>query len=105
MGLFSAFIVEVGLITYRSLKGGGLKVPATAPIPLPLPSYYVSAVFVYGALGLVPGRAAPIAGLIGWGFVVATALELFNPGAANDAAASKASTAATLKTATTAAKK
>ena len=104
MSLLGAFIVEIGLITYRTVRAGGIVTPTTAPIPAPLPSLYVSAVFVYGALGLVSGKAAPVAGLIGWGFVIATALNVFNPGAANANAATSSSTAATLKSATTAAK-
>ena len=105
MGLLGAFMLELGLITYRTVRSNGITVPTTAPLPLPLPSTYVSAVLVYGALGLAPGKAAPVAGLIGWGFVVATALNLWNPGATNQAAATQASTAKTLSTATAAAKK
>jgi hypothetical protein len=102
--IFGAFLAEVVLITYRAVRSNGITTPATAPLPLPLPSEYLSAVFIYGGLGLVGGKAAPVAGLVGWGFVVATALNLFNPGAANTKAAAASSTAATLKTATTAAK-
>lgn len=96
MSLLAAFFVEVALVTYRSVKAGGVTVPKTAPIPAPLPSLYTSAVLVYGGLALVPGRGSAVAGLVGWGFVVATLLNLFNPGAANAAAASGAGLTAAL---------
>jgi hypothetical protein len=92
-------MVEVGLITFRALRSNGIKVPTTAPLPGPLPSLYVSAILIYGGLGLVPGRGAPVAGLVGWGFVVATALNLFTPGAANQKAAASATAATPLTTA------
>ena len=87
-GLLAAFMVEVGLITYRSVTQGGTKVPATAPLPAPLPSLYTSAIVVYGGLSLLPGSLAPLPALVGWGFVVATFLNLYTPGSANVAAAS-----------------
>jgi hypothetical protein len=92
-GLFAAFMVEVGLITYRSVTQGGTKVPTAAPLKAPLPSNYVSAVFVYGALALLPKSLTPIPSLLGWGFVVATFLNVYTPGSANAGAASNASLA------------
>lgn len=88
-GLLGAFIAEMVLVTYRGVTGG-LKVPQQAPLHAPLPSTYTSAVIVYGALGILPKSLAPLPTLIGWGFVVATFLNLYNPGAANAAAASSA---------------
>jgi hypothetical protein len=92
-GLLGAFLVEVALVTYRSVTQGGVKVPGTAPIPAPMPSLYVSAVIVYGGLGLLPDSLAPVPALIGWGFVVATFLNLYTPGSANAAKAANASLA------------
>jgi hypothetical protein len=89
-GLLSAFFVEVALITYRTVTGGGTKQQVTAPLPYPLPSAYTSAIIVYGALGLLPRSFAPLPAMIGWGFVLATFLNLYNPAAANNAAASQA---------------
>jgi len=89
-GLLGAFFVEVALVTYRSVTQGGVKVPKTAPIPAPLPSLYTSAIIVYGGLALLPKSLAPVPALVGWGFVVATFLNLYNPGSANKAAASNA---------------
>jgi hypothetical protein len=94
-GLFAAFMVEVGLVTYRAVTQGQVVTrkgkQSTAPLPAPLPSLYTSAIIVYGALGLAPSSLAPVPALIGWGFVVATFLNLYTPGSANAAAASNAS--------------
>ena len=89
-GLLAAFFVEVALVTYRSVSQGGVKVPTTAPIPAPLPSLYTSAIVLYGGLSLLPSALAPLPGLIGWGVVVATWLNLYTPGSANAAAAGNA---------------
>ena len=70
--LLAAFVVEIGLITYRGFTCAGNH--------LPPPADYTGAVLVYGALGLASKtQAANVAGLIGWGFVVATALNLWTP--------------------------
>ena len=95
-GLLAAFFVEVGLITYRDVSQGGIKVKkaqqSTAPLPAPLPSLYTSAIVVYGGLALLPSSLAPLPALLGWGFVVATFLNLYTPGSANAGAASNANT-------------
>jgi hypothetical protein len=77
-GLLTAWLMEVVLVTYRAVK-------QTTDLPvahLPLPSTYVSTMIVYGTLGLLPGEAAGAASLMGWGLVVATLLNLWNPGGA-----------------------
>ena len=89
-GLFSAFLFEVGLITYRSVTQGGTKVPTAAPLHAPLPSSYTSAIIVYGGLSLLPKSLAPVPTLLGWGFVVATFLNIYTPGSANAGATSNA---------------
>ena len=100
-GLLAAFLVETALVTYRSVTQGGAKVPAAAPIGAPLPSTYTSVILVYGALGLLPSSLAPLPSLVGWGFVVATFLNLYTPGSANAAAASSNTLATALKPAPT----
>jgi hypothetical protein len=104
-GLFGAFLFEVGLITYRAVTGGQVVTrkaqQSTAPLPAPLPSVYTSAILIYGGLGLLPKSLAPVPALLGWGLVVATFVNLYNPGAANKAAAANASLAAGLTTAPT----
>ena len=71
-------LAEVALITYRDVKNGS---NVDNPIPhFPLPSQYVSVAIVYGGLSLFPQQADRLASLIGWGFVVATALNVFTPG-------------------------
>ena len=89
-GLFGAFLFEVGLITYRGVTQGGTKVPTAAPLHAPLPSTYTSAFVVYGVLSLLPKSLAPIPALLGWGFVIATFLNVYTPGSANIGASSNA---------------
>jgi hypothetical protein len=78
-----AWIAEIILITYRSAKqthGGNYPVGANRPIAhIPLPSEYAASFVIYGALSFVPGRGAPVATAVGWGIVVATLLNLWDP--------------------------
>lgn len=87
--LLGAFLVEVGLVTYRDVALGGIQVKkgkqSTAPLHAPLPSLYTSVIVIYGGLSLLPRSMAPLPAMVGWGFVVATFLNLFDPGAANNA--------------------
>jgi hypothetical protein len=75
-GLLSAWLAAAVLITYRGVK----QVPRTTPLPMPLPSTYVSTFIVYGGLSLLPDSAAGFAGATGWAFVLAIALNLWTPG-------------------------
>lgn len=99
-GLLGAFLIEVGLITYRAATGGQVVTrkgkQSTAPLPAPLPSVYTSAIFIYGGLGLLPKSLAPVPALVGWGLVVATFLNLYKPGSANMAASGNAALATAL---------
>jgi len=105
-GLFGAFLFEVGLITYRTVTQGGVVTrkaqQSTAPLPAPLPSVYTSAILIYGGLGLLPKSLAPLPALLGWGLVVATFLNVYNPGSANAAAAGNTALATALTTSPTA---
>lgn len=76
--LLTAFFAQVAIISYRSYQGG-IQIPAEAPVNGPLPASYASAIIVYGALALVPSGGQKVAGMVGWGFVVATLLNLWNP--------------------------
>lgn len=77
-GLIAPAVVELGLVTYRAVKSGSA---TTNPVPyLPLPSQYGSVAVVYGLLGVLPERAERVAAMVGWGFVVATLLNLWTPG-------------------------
>jgi hypothetical protein len=91
-GLFGAFLFETALVTYRAVTQGQVVTrkgkQSTAPLPAPLPSLYTSAIIVYGVLGLAPSSVAPLPALIGWGFVVATFLNVYTPGSANAGKAS-----------------
>lgn len=82
--LLAAFFAEVALITYRAFSqsgvtGGGISTPAQAPINLPLPAYYTAPIIFYSALALIPDSGAQFAAALGWGMVVATGLNLWNP--------------------------
>jgi hypothetical protein len=77
MSVLAAAAAEVVLVTYRDVKNGTNLVN---PIPhLPMPSQLVSVGLVYGVLALFPDNASTLASLIGWGFVVATLLNVFTP--------------------------
>ena len=72
-----AWLAEMALVTYRAVGSGqGSDNPVAN---LPLPSEYVGAVVVFGTLSFVPGpNGQRVAGLIGWGLVIATALNLWD---------------------------
>ncbi len=75
--LLTAWLVEIGLITYRGAKQGRY---VNNPIShLALPSEYTATFVVYGGLALVPGAGKPVAAAFGWGIVVATLLNLWDP--------------------------
>lgn len=100
-GLILPFLVETGLVTYRTVATSpGIQTgpSGNAPIKAPLPSLYTSVIIVYGGLALMPKSVGPIPQLIGWGFVIATFLNLYAPGSANAAAAANAKAAQALTT-------
>lgn len=104
-GFMGAFLVEVGIITYRAITQGQTVSRkgklSTAPLSAPLPSTYTSAILVYGMLGLLPRSLAPVPALVGWGFVVATFLNVYTPGSANAAKTANAALAGALTTSPT----
>jgi len=70
-------VAETVLITYRNIKNG---TNVENPVPhFPLPSQFASVLIVYGGLSLASGRAERVATVAGWGFVVATLLNLWTP--------------------------
>jgi len=74
-GLLSAFAAEVILITWRGAKAGKLK--GDLPVKgLPVPADYVGAMIIFGFLAAAPESLKRPAGLVGWGLVVATALNV-----------------------------
>lgn len=77
-GLLAAFLAEVGLITYRDIAGSPAQKQGHTIIGLPIPADYLAAVAFFGALGLVPkdSGAAKVAALVGWGIVLATAVNV-----------------------------
>jgi hypothetical protein len=76
--LLSAWMAELVLITYRDAKKGALQ---QAPLKgAPVPAEYASTFIIFGVLGFATGDWARPAGLFGWGLVLATFLNLWNPG-------------------------
>ena len=76
--LTAAWIAEAILITYRGSRQ--TSVTPRAIDRLAMPSEYAATFVIYGALSLVPeGPGARVAGLFGWGVVVATLLNLWDP--------------------------
>lgn len=77
-GLTLAFLVEVGIITYRDIAKADAASHRVAG--LPLPADYIAAGLLYGALGFAPaGGPARVASLFGWGIVIATYMNLWSP--------------------------
>ena len=74
-GLLTAWLAAVAIITYRGVKQS----PRTTPLPMPLPSTYVSSFIIFGGLSLLPEEASTLASAMGWGLVVAMGLKLWNP--------------------------
>jgi hypothetical protein len=73
-----AWLAELVIIAYR----GGKQLGKQRPIDhLALPAEYASTFLIYGALSLVP-ESSPLArpaAVFGWGIVLATALNLWDP--------------------------
>jgi len=72
MGLALAWLVEVGIITWRDLTG---KAKNHTVAGLPIPADYVATFIIFGALSFVPKDnvgASRTAALVGWAYVVAT---------------------------------
>lgn len=90
-GVLGAFFAQVVIITYKA-TAGGVRTPATAPLPVPLPASYTGAALIYGGLSILPAALAPVTTLVAWGLVVATLLNVFPlaPKAPSVTAASKA---------------
>jgi hypothetical protein len=76
-GLTTAWLTEIVVISYRATKNGSNQ--GTTSIPLPLPSQFAATFIIYGALGLLPDAASGFASAVGWGFVLATVLNLWQP--------------------------
>lgn len=76
--LFAALLAEAGLVTYRVIGQGWTK---DYPLPMPLPADYVAIGLIYAALALLNEAQSirPLPALVGWGVVIATALNLWSP--------------------------
>jgi hypothetical protein len=74
-GVVIAWTVELGLITYRGFKKGAKQNVGG----LPLPADYLATFAIFGVLGLFSGVAEKPATAVAWGYVAATALNLFDP--------------------------
>jgi len=93
-GLFLAWLVEVGIITWRDVSK---KVPGHTINGLPLPADYLATFIIFGGLAFVPKDnpgASRTASLVGWAFVLATYLNVA-PAILNPTSTKTASTAST----------
>ena len=72
-GLLAAWLAELGIITYRAVKG------QDTLAGLPLPSTYAATVLYYGGLSLIPGEsgASKVGTALAWGMTIATFLNLY----------------------------
>lgn len=70
------WVTEIAFISYRD-------VTQNKPARPPLPSEFLATFVVFGGLTLVAQANTRVASLMGWGFVIATALNVFNPQAQN----------------------
>jgi hypothetical protein len=99
--ILPAALAETALVTWRAVSKGNAK---SNPVPnLPLPSNYTSVILFYGALALIPESGATFAAAVGWGMVIATLLNFWDP--AGGIAGQPKPKANPTKTATPAAKK
>jgi hypothetical protein len=74
MGVLAAWLVEIGLITWRDLQPANSKTHTINGFPLP--ADFLATFIVFGSLGLVPkdSPGSKAATLAAWAFVVATYL-------------------------------
>lgn len=71
------WVLEAGIVTYRSAKDGTSN---TNPIAhLPLPSEYVATFIVFGACAALPASLSRVGVTFAWGIVIATLLNLWDP--------------------------
>lgn len=74
-GVVAPWLAELILITIRNTKKGASDNIAG----FPLPADYLATFAIFGVLGALPSSASTFAAVTGWGYVVATALNLFDP--------------------------
>ena len=70
-----AGLTEAGIITWRDFKNG------RTILGLPVPGDYLAVFIVFGGLFMLAStqNGKNLAGVMGWGLVVATALNVINP--------------------------
>jgi hypothetical protein len=73
--VITAWLAELILITMRDVKKGSTNSVAG----FPLPADYLASFGIFGVLAALPPSASTFAGVTAWGFVVATALNFFDP--------------------------
>lgn len=74
-GIVVPWLAEMIIITIRDLKKGSTNNVAG----LPLPADYLASFAIFGVLGALPESANTFAAVTGWGFVIATFLNLVDP--------------------------
>ena len=76
--VLTAWLAEVGIITYRAVKLNASQGAGTLA-GLPLPSEYAATFLYYGGLSLVSpsSGASQVVGALAWGMTIATFLNLY----------------------------
>lgn len=73
--LLAPWLIETALVGYRDCMPHS---PGNIA-GLPLPREFAAVFIVFGALSFLPEKGEKVAALLGWGFVIATALKLLDP--------------------------
>lgn len=91
MGVVTAWLAEMVIITLRDVKKGATNNVAG----FPLPADYLASFAIFGVLGALPDSASTFAAVTGWGFVIATYLNFVDPTLNKSTTAQPAASAAT----------
>jgi hypothetical protein len=75
--LLLPWVVEIGLISYRDMTQGNASQGDKPEKRPPLPSELAATFVVFGAFTLVSAANPRLGGLLGWGIVLATGLQVF----------------------------
>lgn len=68
-GVVLPWLAEIGIISWRTVKQDGRP---------PLPSEIVATFIVFGSISLLANSQPQLASALGWGFVIATAVNVWD---------------------------
>lgn len=98
MGVITAWIAELIIITMRDTKKGA----SNEILGFPLPADYLASFVIYGVLGALPPAASTFAGVTAWGFTIATFLNFVDPTLSKQSTSSSTTSTASPPTSATA---